>query len=148
MRKVIKGKRYDTNDAVPVGTYRFGAGLSRLSETLYRKQTPREYFIHGEGDRASRYAVDNNDGTFTEGGRIIPLTYEQAIAWADEFLSKKDYNAEFRATKKEGQPRERVNYKIDPEIRQALERRASMLKISMSDVVNEALDYYMSKTTN
>ena len=69
MKKVIRGRLYDTERARPIGSV-FGTG-----ETLYRKRTG-EYFL-GAGDR------------------IKPLAYDAARKWAENALDGDEVAAEF-----------------------------------------------------
>ena len=57
MKKVINGRRYDTEGAMRLAGYRYGMprDLGYWEETLYRKRTG-EFFLHGEGGPASKYA--------------------------------------------------------------------------------------------
>ena len=63
MKKIINGKRYDTDTATLIGYNGYNGSHSDFSywcETLYQKRTG-EYFIHGEGGPMSRYA-ENQGG--------------------------------------------------------------------------------------
>lgn len=69
MKKVIRGRLYDTERARPIGS------TSGTGETLYRKRTG-EYFL-GAGDR------------------IKPLAYDEAKGWAENALDGDEWFAEF-----------------------------------------------------
>lgn len=68
MKKILGGKKYDTETARVVGTYGNGSsGFGACSETLYRKRTG-EFFLYGEGGPMSKYGVaygDNEWGYWT-----------------------------------------------------------------------------------
>ena len=54
MKKIIKGKVYDTDTARELASWANGGNwrdFSHLEETLYRKKTG-EYFLHGEVSEA------------------------------------------------------------------------------------------------
>lgn len=84
MKKVIKGKMYNTETAANVGCWDNGLYCNDLyycSETLYKKKTG-EFFIYGEGGAGSRYAGRDND--FTCYGEIImPMSLQDAKEWAE-----------------------------------------------------------------
>lgn len=96
MRKIIKGKMYDTDTAKAVGEHEesYPSEFDYVCETLYRKKTG-EYFIHGEGNAASRYAKSCGQSNWGPGQRIMPITYERARQWAEDNLEAEDYEAEF-----------------------------------------------------
>lgn len=96
MKKVIKGKLYDTEKATEVGSWHDGypSDFRYVCETLYRKRTG-EYFLHGEGGPMSRYAQSCGQNQWTGGESITPLTYEAAKQWAEDHLDADEYEAEF-----------------------------------------------------
>ena len=96
MRKVIKGKLYDTDKATEVGDWSKGdaSDFSHVSETLYRKRTG-EYFVHGEGGPMSRYAESCGQNQWRGGEAILPLTYDAAREWAESHLDVDEYEREF-----------------------------------------------------
>ena len=57
MKKIINGRKYDTDTASMVGEWSDGypSDFRYEAETLYRKRNG-EYFILGEGNAMSRYA--------------------------------------------------------------------------------------------
>lgn len=97
MKKIINGKRYDTNTAKELN-YWANTGNRRdfswCKETLYQKKTG-EFFLYGEGGPMSRYAerVDNNG--WTGGEAITPLSFESARKWAEEKLTADEYEEIF-----------------------------------------------------
>lgn len=98
MKKIINGKKYDTETATYLGRYQSpGNGWSDFSyyeETLYRKKTG-EFFLHGEGGPMTRYARSESGNTRTGGETIIPLTIDEAKAWAEEKLEADKYEEIF-----------------------------------------------------
>lgn len=96
MKKIIAGRRYDTETARLVGSYNNGLGyrdFEYIEEELYQKKTG-EYFLYGSGGPLSSYAV--YEGNNTSGSETIkPLTEEQAKSWAEINLDADDYEAEF-----------------------------------------------------
>lgn len=97
MKKVIRGRLYDTEKAVLVGEFYDEAmpeeDLSFYREELYRKRTG-EYFLYGTGNAGSKYSVwRGSTASGTE--KIVPMTYQQAQEWAEENLSPEEYEKEF-----------------------------------------------------
>lgn len=97
MKKIIKGKKYDTETAKQVGRwsntfdwYDFGY----CSESLYKKKTG-EYFIFGEGGPMSRYSVSTGTNSRSGGFQIIPVSEEEAKEWAEDHLDADNYEKIF-----------------------------------------------------
>ena len=97
MKKVINGKVYDTGTAKELAFYS-NAGdwrdFSHFVERLYRKKTG-EYFLHGEGGPMTRYAEATGQNSWSSGERIMPMTYQEAAAWAEEHLDGDEYEEIF-----------------------------------------------------
>lgn len=95
MKKILGGKKYDTETARVVGTYGNGSsGFGKCSETLYRKRRG-EFFLYGEGGPMSKYGVAYGDNEWGYGEEIRPLTVDEAKAWAEENLDADEYEAVF-----------------------------------------------------
>lgn len=96
MKKIINGKKYDTETAKEVAEYCSWHGKNDFryfEETLYRKKNG-EFFLYGEGRCASPYTEDVSDGT-TGGSGIAPLTENEAKKWAEEKIDSSKYEAIF-----------------------------------------------------
>lgn len=96
MKKIIKGKKYDTGTAKEVGSvsYSYPGNFEHWSETLYLKKTG-EFFIHGIGGAMSKYSKSAGCNTFTGGEEIIPLTEKEAREWAEKYLEVEEYEEVF-----------------------------------------------------
>ena len=95
MKKILGGKKYDTETARMVGTYGNGSsGFGACSETLYRKRTG-EFFLYGEGGPMSKYGVAYGDNEWGYGEEIRPLTVDEAKAWAEKHLDADEYEEVF-----------------------------------------------------
>lgn len=96
MKKIINGKRYDTETAEEIGfwsTERSVTDFSYCEETLYRKRTG-EFFIHGGGGARTKYAKEEY-GMYGWGEAIVPLTEGEAKTWVEQKLDADTYEALF-----------------------------------------------------
>lgn len=85
MKKIIDGKRYDTETAFEkIAEYSNGLGLSdfrHCNEELYRTDSG-TWFLHGEGGPLTGYS--RPVGNLTAGGEdITPLTDDEARGWLE-----------------------------------------------------------------
>lgn len=144
MKKIINGRKYDTDTATKVGewcntpdTRQFGY----VCETLYRKRNG-EYFLHGEGGAASKYSRDYGDNRWGFGEVIIPLTFEAAMEWAEANLEADEYEAEFGEASEDGgevvlyaRVPARIAAKLDTEARKTGRSKGSVL----ADIIDKSL---------
>jgi hypothetical protein len=84
MKKIIDGKRYDTDTAENVA--KWGNGLhdgdfKHVYEKLYRTSKG-SWFLHGAGGPMSEYAESNGREKWG-GERIIPMTDTEVKAWLE-----------------------------------------------------------------
>ncbi|MGI6251842.1 MAG: hypothetical protein ACOYJV_00175 [Aminivibrio sp.] len=97
MKRVIKGKIYNTETAALIGegggnVYR--GDFRYYSEGLYL--TPRgNFFLAGEGGPLSHYGRPAYGGGTCGGEGIIPLSREEALNWAQEHLAPEDIEEYF-----------------------------------------------------
>lgn len=99
MKKVIKGRLYDTDKAAFVHEGDNGAPRGAFYyciERLYRKRTG-EYFLHGIGGPETSYAqkVPGDQFTYMGGEDIRPLSYEGAREWMEKHAEPEEYEAAF-----------------------------------------------------
>jgi len=97
MKAIIHGKRFDTDKADLIGTYSNGHNYTDFqywTASLYRTKRSRQYFLAGEGGAMSRYGKSsgNNMGW---GERIDPMTKEQALEWAEQYLTAEEIESGF-----------------------------------------------------
>lgn len=85
MKKIIRGRKYDTETARKVGCKTEQAQYGDVDYALYRKRTG-EYFVHAEYD----YTYDDGCPDY-----IKPLTNDEANEWAQENLDVDVYEREF-----------------------------------------------------
>lgn len=97
MKKIINGKKYDTETAkflirysssYPVNDFHF------WEEELYVKKTG-EFFLYGEGGPASKYSKSCGMNSWSGGKEIIPLTIEEAKKWVENYFDADDYEEIF-----------------------------------------------------
>lgn len=96
MRKIINGKKYDTETAELLATTDNGylsSDFKYCSEELYLKKTG-EFFLYGVGGPLSKYAEPYGNG-WSGASIIIPYTEEEAKVWAVENMSVSGYEKLF-----------------------------------------------------
>lgn len=83
MKKIIRGRVYDTSSAAPKAIWRTHdaeVSVHYICETLYQKHSG-EFFLHCVGGAGTEYAETTSYGERVHGERIIPLTLDEADAW-------------------------------------------------------------------
>lgn len=140
MKKIISGKKYDTETAQLVGEWSEGYrnDFSYIEEELYRKRTG-EYFLLGEGGPDSRYAEQTGMSSWSEGWRIMPYTYEQAQEWAGRCLDVDEYESIFGEVSEGDGSKVTVSLSISEAARERLRRESQRTGESQSDVVERLL---------
>lgn len=140
MRKITGGKVYDTATARELASASNGGtwgDFSHWEETLYRKKTG-EYFLHGEGGAMTRYAEATGQNEWSGGERIMPMTYAEAQAWAEEHLSGEAYEAIFGPVV-EDDTKVVVSYRLSASTAETVKRRAAEAGMSISDYLDSVL---------
>lgn len=97
MKKIIKGRMYDTTTAKELGWWeniQDVRNFSHFSETLYRKRTG-EFFLYGKGGPSTKYSQRVDQNCWSGGEDIIPVSAENARSWAEEHLDADDYEKIF-----------------------------------------------------
>ena len=138
MKKIINGRKYNTETARCVGIYEVGVGdnLYGFSEELYRKRNG-EYFLYGAGGPGSKYSktIGCNEWSGTE--EITPMAYEEARSWAEKHLDADEYEAEFGDVPEEEDGKMQLNLSVDKSVVEAIRRMAADKKTTMSAVIEE-----------
>lgn len=140
MKKIIDGKRYDTETAKEIGSDEFPGGRTDFHywcETLYQKKTG-EFFIHGEGHGLSRYAERYFDG-WGWGEKIIPISYDEARGWVEHHLDADTYEEVFGPVA-EDDSRKTVGFSLPVSIADTLKRMAAETGRTQSDIVAELIE--------
>lgn len=94
MKKIIRGKMYDTETAKKIHEAAHGEGFRRYEEALYRKRSG-EYFLAGEGGPATHYAHSTGLNLWSGGEKIIPLSYAEALEWGEREMDADEYQEAF-----------------------------------------------------
>lgn len=99
MKKIINGKKYNTDTAKLIGSVGYGypSDLEYWTESLYLKKTG-EFFIHGKGGAMSKYARRTGQNEWSGGEEIRPLSLEEAWEWAEKYLDADEYEQVFGKT--------------------------------------------------
>lgn len=96
MKKIINGKKYDTETAKFIGNMdngHCGTDFDFIAEGLYRKKNG-EFFVYGQGGARTRYA--RRDGDMICGGsEIVPLSEDEAKEWVERYLDTDKYEKIF-----------------------------------------------------
>ena len=146
MKKIIDGKRYDTETALFLGEdwYSNPRDFEHWREKLYRKRNG-EYFLYGVGGPASRYAVAASGGGWDGGEKIRPLSGEAAREWAEKHLSADQYEAIFGAVEDDASDDKMVwTIRVSPATVERVRRTAGDKGMKLSEVVENAIITYCS----
>ncbi len=84
MKKIINGKKYDTDTAQLCASYSFGfpGSHNHWEGSLYRKKTG-EFFLHGRGGANSQWAKAIDQNSRSGGSGILPMTEGEARVWVE-----------------------------------------------------------------
>lgn len=84
MKKIINGKRYNTETAIEIASYGNSLGpgdFRHYDESLYKTKSG-NWFLSGEGGPMTKYSQPCGDMT-GGGSDIIPLTPAEAQEWLE-----------------------------------------------------------------
>lgn len=140
MKKIINGKKYNTETAQKMGGRDNGYAVNDFNymiETLYRKKTG-EFFLHGEGGGLSRYASAYGD-SMGWGEQIIPLTEKEAEEWAEDRLKVDEYEAIFGEVKEDYSDKS-VNLTIMASSHEILRRLQNKTGKTMGEIMNKLIE--------
>jgi len=142
MKKIINGSKYDTDTAKKLGEWTNGeryGDFNYCEEALYRTKAGR-YFIHGGGGAMTKYAVSSGNNSWSGGEKILPMSREAAMEWAEEKLEAEEYEAIFEVTENGN---EQLNITVSAAVKSRLWERAEQKKVTVSALVLEALEEYL-----
>lgn len=138
MKKIINGRRYDTDSAKRLASDYNTSDIRDFhwwKETLYRKSTG-EYFLHGEGGPASKYAEPAGSSGWSSGERIMPLSPEEAQAWGEEHLDGDTYEKIFGIVEETTEKRT-VTFSLPESTIELIKRNAARDNVTMSEYLAE-----------
>lgn len=140
MKKIIKGKCYDTEKAESVG-YWCNTGDTRdfyhIREELFRKSSG-EFFLFGSGGPCTKYAVSEGSNSCCGSSKIIPLTWDEAREWAEEYLDGDKYEEIFGEVP-EDDSRTIIPVSLSTEVLKRAEQTASQAGVSLSVYIESLL---------
>ena len=137
MKKIINGKVYDTETAKELAYWENMPDVRdfhQFCERLYRKKTG-EFFLHGEGGPMTQYAQTVGANSWSGGERIMPMTFAEAKAWAEEHLDGEEYEVIFGEVTEDGS-RVQVCYSLAASTVETIKRRAAELGITASEYID------------
>lgn len=107
MKKVINGKKYNTETAKEMACVSYGAkrDFQFWEEILYQKKTG-EFFLYGIGGPMSKYAVLSGQNQWTGSEKITMLTLDDAKKWAEKYLDGDEYEKIFGIIEETGMTKE------------------------------------------
>lgn len=139
MKKIIGGKKYDTDTAKRIGTFEEGyiGDFEWRNETLYQKSTG-EFFLAGKGGARTRWSTRTIDG-YASGDGILPLTLDEAREWAEEHLTQAEVEELFQIPKEEdvASGKKIQSFSIAPKTINGLRYLAQNLGISRSEIIDQ-----------
>ena len=97
MKKIINGLRYDTKTAIEVGSYDNGfptTDFQSWSATLYKTPRSGAFFLAGEGGAMTGFASHSGNSSGW-GEKLRPMTKEEALEWAEQYLDAEDIEKHF-----------------------------------------------------
>lgn len=97
MKKIINGKKYDTETATFVlNFYEKKGSFTDFDSDLYVKKTG-EFFLFGNGGPYSVFSSSFGENGRQSGSGIVPITLEDAQKICEEYLEIDEYEKLFGA---------------------------------------------------
>lgn len=140
MKKIIKGKMYDTDTARLVGASGHGlryGDFDWTEEALYCKRTG-EYFFHGAGGAGSCYAQSTGVNSWSGGAVIRPMSVSDARTWAENNLTADEFQQEFGAVA-EDESRTVLSISMRADIADIARRKAADAGLSLSAYIENCI---------
>lgn len=141
MKKIIQGRLYDTETAKRCGSYESNPSKSDFHwyrESLFQKKNG-EFFLYGEGNVASPYGKPVAQNEWCSGSKIIPLTYDGAVRWAQERLDADEYNAIFGESNEGNDEQSRLNCRISAAAHEKLKRMQREKGCTIGEIIEALL---------
>lgn len=144
MKRIINGKRYDTDTATHIAKYESDHGVGDFHyyrEDLYLKKTG-EFFLWGEGGGLSPYAAAYPGGGWQYGEKIVPLTLDEAKSWVEKIEDPDLYEELFEIPDEEG-GNVAFSMLLPTNLYNVLDHRSLKDGITKKDIVVKALENYL-----
>lgn len=141
MKKIINGRRYDTDIAKEIGTYSYSnpTDFHHWTETLYRKRTG-EFFLYGEGGPMSKYAESIGQNEWEGSQKITPVSTDAARKWAEDYMDADEYERIFGVIEEADQAKKVVSFSLTEGTIEKIARLAAENRISKSEVVERMFE--------
>ena len=97
MKKIINGKKYDTETAVLIAEMDNGRSESDFNwvhEKMFLKKTG-EFFLFGEGGAMTAYRRSCDGNSYCGGEKLVPITTDEAKKFGEENMSAEAYEKTF-----------------------------------------------------
>ena len=100
MKRVMSGMRYDTDKAIKIGDFGHGCypgsgDFSHWTAALYKTPRSGRFFLAGEGGPMTVFAKHSPHGGSCGGEKLIPMSKEDALDWAERYLDVEDTEKHF-----------------------------------------------------
>lgn len=139
MKKVINGKRYDTETAEFIGRWENihnSADLQYECEELYKKKTG-EFFIYGAGGPASSFALQTGTNSRSGSSKITPIIENEAKKWVEKYLDGDTYENLFEIEEEDNIA---FSLLIPENLYNKLKNESDKTGKTMKDIIVEALE--------
>ena len=139
MKKIIRGKKYDTDTATSICIYDNelpNDDFNYIYEELFIKRTG-EYFLHGTGGAKTKYAKADGD-MICGGSAIIPIEDEQAKEFIEKHSTPNVYERYFGEVS-EGDTT-KTNIKLSASAKKKLQHLALEKRVSISQIVERLIE--------
>ena len=139
MKKIIKGKKYDTDTAELVGEYQYSypRDFNYCREELYRKRTG-EFFLYGTGGPLSKYREATGQNEWSGSEVIAPLDLVDAKDWVEENCNADKYEELFGTVEDDGE-KVVTTISLSKPVAQMLENQAIEHRVSKSEWIEKLI---------
>lgn len=146
MKKIIKGRKYDSDTAQFMGSREFGTpgDSDYCLESLYRKKTG-EFFLLGEGGPQSRYSRSLGQNNWSGGEEIIPLNWDAACEWASDNLDANKYEEIFGPVSEAAEGSVQVSARISAAAKQILDREVSRTGRTVNEIIQDLITNHLDR---
>lgn len=144
MRKIINGKRYNTDTAKRLGNWESDLDpqdFRHEEESLYRTKSG-QYFLYCFGGPSSRYGERTGPNSWSSGEKIQPFSVSDARNWAKEHLDGFEYEAIFGEVSEDAEDIQ-ATVRIPAILAEKLTARQDADHCSRNDLILAALREYL-----